>query len=310
VGGTSPSLITASQGGGINLTVNVTNAQRTFDVADVTGDANVDLTISAVLDNSVKSAAAAGLIKAGAGTMDLRSTNIYTGATTINGGSLLVDGSIGSGNVTVSGGVLGGGGLISGAVAVQANGTVQPGLGGVDTSTLTINNTLTLAGNTVFVLNRTNTQPASRISGITTLNQGGTLTVTNVGDPLQSGDAFTLFNASTYANAFAATNLPALFPGLSWSNSLSGTAFTMTVIGQIKTPNISKVSVSGGHLIVSGANGMASQPYRIFTSTNVASPMSEWMPVTTNIFAADGGYTSSIPVNTAANVEFFRVVEP
>lgn len=56
-------------------------AARTFTVAD--GDADSDLLVSASVGNG-------GLIKAGAGTLELGGANSYTGATTINAGTLLI----------------------------------------------------------------------------------------------------------------------------------------------------------------------------------------------------------------------------
>src|SRR5882724_10950574 len=88
VGGSSPSFSTASAGGGFNLTV--TNTQvRIFNVADATGDANVDLTVSAVMDDNTSPAGASSFIKAGVGTMLLAATNIYSGVTTISAGTLI-----------------------------------------------------------------------------------------------------------------------------------------------------------------------------------------------------------------------------
>jgi outer membrane autotransporter protein len=76
-----------------------------------------------------------GLTKIGAGTIILANTNIYSGTTTVNAGSLLVDGSIASPNTDVnSGGLLGGVGTIFGNV-VNA-GIVSPG---DSPGTLTIN---------------------------------------------------------------------------------------------------------------------------------------------------------------------------
>ena len=76
-----------------------------------------------------------GLTKIGAGTIILTNTNIYSGTTTVNEGSLLVDGSISSPNTDVnSGGLLGGVGTIFGNV-VNA-GIVSPG---DSPGTLTIN---------------------------------------------------------------------------------------------------------------------------------------------------------------------------
>jgi beta-galactosidase len=313
VSGTSPSAISAVAGGGINLTAGAAaNTQRIFNVADVTGDASIDLTVSAMLANTSGNAnTAAGLVKSGAGTMDLTAPNIYTGATTVNDGTLLIDGSLGASDVTVnSGGILEGSGSIGGPVTVQPGGTIQPGHGGVDTSTMAISNILTLAGNTVLNLNRTNVQTASKITGITTLTRGGTLTVNDIGGPLQAGDTFTLFSAQTYMGSFNATNLPVLQAGLSWSNNIIGNAFTIMVIGRIMQPTITSVNFSSGNLILNGTNGLAGQQYRILSTTNLLLPITSWIPVETNSFGMNGSYTNSIPINQFPSTSFFRLVTP
>lgn len=72
-----------------------------------------------------------GLIKAGTGTLTLTGAESYAGPTTVNGGTLLVNGSLAAGSaVTVNnGGTLGGNGSV-GSVAVNAGGTIEPGVGG------------------------------------------------------------------------------------------------------------------------------------------------------------------------------------
>ena len=82
------------------------------------------------------------------------------------------------------------------------------GLGGADTSTLTVSNNLFLAGTTAFTLNRGNAQTASKINGLNAVTFGGALTVTNAGAALQPGDAFQLFSAASYTGNFSALNLP------------------------------------------------------------------------------------------------------
>jgi autotransporter-associated beta strand protein len=69
------------------------------------------------------------LTKDGAGVLTLSGVNTYTGATTINDGTLNVSGSTAAGSAVAvnSGGTLGGGGTVGGAVTINSGGTVSPG---------------------------------------------------------------------------------------------------------------------------------------------------------------------------------------
>jgi MYXO-CTERM domain-containing protein len=69
-----------------------------------------------------------GLIKDGAGTLTLSGTNNYVGTTTVNQGTLLVNGSIASSRLTTvaSGATIGGSGTI-GALTVSSGGFINPG---------------------------------------------------------------------------------------------------------------------------------------------------------------------------------------
>jgi autotransporter-associated beta strand protein len=248
------------------------------------------------------------LTKIGAGTLTLTNVNAYSGGTIVSGGTLLVNNPVGSatgsGAVTVaSGGTLGGNGMISGAVTVNSGGMLTPGnpLG-----TLTIANSLTLSSGSSCIMaithnGHTNDQVVS--SGV---SYGGTLTViTNAGDgPLVAGDTFQLFKSGTYGGGgFSATNLPALSPGLGWSNS-------MAVNGSIAVVSIVPPAPVAGF---SGAptNFFATQTVT-FTDASTGS-ITNWVWIfgdgntitnTSNAsvphaYSATGSYTVSLTVNGA-----------
>jgi autotransporter-associated beta strand protein len=67
------------------------------------------------------------VIQSGSSTTSLTAANTYTGDTTINAGSLLVDGSVSSAVTVNSGGTLGGSGSVAGVVSVASGGILLPG---------------------------------------------------------------------------------------------------------------------------------------------------------------------------------------
>ena len=70
-----------------------------------------------------------GFNQNGAGTTTINGAKTYTGATTINAGTLLVNGSILGGTTVHNTGTLGGSGTIGGGVVVESGGTLSPGDG-------------------------------------------------------------------------------------------------------------------------------------------------------------------------------------
>jgi len=86
------------------------------------------------------------LIKTGAGTFTLSSVNFYTGPTTVNGGTLVVNGSIVSDVTVNNGGILGGTGQI-GALTVGNGGIYAPGN---SIGTQTVNGNFVLAAGAVY----------------------------------------------------------------------------------------------------------------------------------------------------------------
>ena len=110
--------------------------------------------ISAVTDGAGMGSA---IVKGGSGTLTITRNNAYSGGTTVNGGTLLVNNTTGSGtgdgDVTVNGAgtTLGGTGIISKRVTVNIGANLAPGNGGHTTSILTVGK-VTLSPGTNFLV--------------------------------------------------------------------------------------------------------------------------------------------------------------
>jgi len=138
----------------------------------------------------------------GAGRLVLGGTNTYTGPTTANAGTLVVNGSTAAASaVSVnSGATLGGTGTIAGPVTVSAGGRISPGVpqtasvSGI--GALTLSSNLTFAGNLLIEVDKSLPSRNDKIIvGSTLTNAGnGTLTVRNLGAALSPGDTFQIFN--------------------------------------------------------------------------------------------------------------------
>jgi autotransporter-associated beta strand protein/YVTN family beta-propeller protein len=180
------------------------------------------------------------LTKAGAGRLTLTGQSAYTGVTTLAAGSLEVDGSLGATALTAqSGSILAGAGVLNGPVTVQSGATLAPGPNGL--GTLTINAILNLAGTVIIEVTKVGTTLSSdAVVGMSQVNYGGSLVVTNIGDihtgALGAGDTFKLFDAATYAGSFSNLTLPPLSAGLAWDTSNLTVDGSITVISATSPP--------------------------------------------------------------------------
>jgi autotransporter-associated beta strand protein len=229
-GTNDPSVISA------NLTVR--DAAPGGIVFNVTrGPAATDLNITGRL----LAAGTGGITLAGGGIVQLAGANTYTGTTAVNGGTLVVNGSLGSGAVTVAANAtLAGTGMIGGTTTLQAGGTLSPGADAI--GKLTLNSTLTLSPGSTnhFEISKTGgvwTNDLVTVGGA--LNLGGTLVVTNIGaDALINGDNFKLFNAGSWHGSFANLLLPPLANGLSWNTNALSTRGILAVVFEPVPPVI------------------------------------------------------------------------
>lgn len=286
------------------------NGTTTFNVADATGDANPDLWVRTILRNPSDDYGGtnvpAAMLKTGAGTMALTANNVYTGTTTVNAGTLLVNGSLGAGGgVTVqTGASLGGTGTINSAVAVNPGGTLAPG---ASIGTLTVNSSLTLNGNLAVEVN-TAAAPSNDVVNVTgTLSSSvaGAVTVTNLGPALAAGQSFKLFNKAL-VNGGAFSIQPAPGTGLAWTNKLAvdGSIAVYALVATNPT-NITSV-LNGNELTLSWPADHTGWRLQAQTNSLAEGLGSIWADVpnstSTNLMA--------FPVDPSAGSVFYRLIYP
>lgn len=143
-----------------------------------------------------------GVTQLGSGITELTGANTYTGATVVQGGTLLINGdqSGATGAATVqAGGTLGGTGVIGGDVTVADGGTLSPGAAAGAAGTLTINGNLALGANAILDYQLGQAGTAGGASNDLTVVHGnltldGTLNVSTTASGSFGAGVYRLFN--------------------------------------------------------------------------------------------------------------------
>ncbi len=107
---------------------------------------------------------------------------------------------------------------------------------------------------------------------------------------LQSGNDVGIFLMATDAKT-----------GMTFNSKSFGTvtARPLLEISAAPRPGIISVNLAGTNVILSATNGANGGTYFILSSTNLAQPLNQWMPVATNVLNAGGNF--SITATNAAN---------
>jgi fibronectin-binding autotransporter adhesin len=240
----------------ISSAISMAAAQSTF-VVDQSDTVTQGVDFSgAAITASVGGPGIGNFIQAGSGTTILNAANSYRGATSVNAGTLLINGdqSAADGAVTVaSGATLGGSGTTGGAVSILGGAIVAPGSG---VGTLTVSNAFTLANSSIlnFELNPLDNTVGGGINdlitGVSNLTLDGVLNVSGAGGWTSVAD-FTTWRLFNYAgtltnNLLALGTMPTLGSGQSFQIDTS----TSGQVNLIVVPEPSTLVLLSGLVVV------------------------------------------------------------
>ena len=291
-------------GGRLRVTGNTTNTTTTnVRTIWLRGAAEGDW-LSAISDSA--GALATAIRKDDSGAWTLSGNNNYTGDTVVSNGTLRVNGSVRGGTVGIYAGTLGGTGLITAPVTIYSGATLAPG---ASLGTLTVSNNLTLStGTTTAIEINAQTLTSDLVRGLSNVMYAGTLSVSNHAGTLADGQNFQLFSAASSSGNFSSITPSSPGTNLVWNfNPTNG---MLSVIPTVVTPpQFTQLGVIGeGGFTMSGI-GPTNAGYRIFTTTNLALPLSTWTAVSTGSFAAGVFSFTDLQV-TNYLFRFYRLVSP
>jgi len=314
-------------GGGLQWAPGNASDISTLPVIINAGGATFDVGANDVtFTNAIGVGGAGGLTKSGAGKLTLNGNHTFTGITTISQGTLAL-GAAGTipnstqiiltnnsaldvtgrsdGTLTLSSGkILRGNGSILGNVTAASGATVSPGF---SIGALVVSGTLTFQASStnVMELNAT-THTNDLITGLTSVNYGGRLVLTNLSGTLAAGDSFKLFSSGSYNGSFTSITVPTLNGNLIWTNKLTIDG-TLAVISPVNsTPTNITASVIGGALQLSWPADHIG--WRLEAQTNNLTA-----GLNTNWFTVSGSSETNqilLPINPANGSVFWRLAYP
>ncbi len=179
------------------------------------GSNNLSTTVSGVMaDGGVGGGTGGALVKVGTGTLTLSGTNTYTGATTVNAGTLEVDGSIAPSSLLSvnNGGTLIGTGTV-GNTQINSGAVFAPGAAGTPGTAMTVAGNLAFQSGAIYLTQVSPTTASLvNVTGTATL-AGSVLATFAPGTYLQK--QYTILTSAglsgTTFSGLATTNLPANF---------------------------------------------------------------------------------------------------
>ena len=230
-------IVTGNAAATINATELSMQGTQTFNVADVTGNASSDLTIS----SEINEYGGGGLTKTGTGTLTLTAQNTYTGGTTVNDGTLdLVGQGIIDGALTVDGS----------SSLVKLSATGNNGMDPLDSLTLSNGGTFTdngPAGGLHSVNNSVTFDGGGTISSEVTGNGGFGNFLFIQGINVTGTPGLATIDADSISFNFSQT--------LNVEDSVAGSGTDLLISSSIRNERVGTITKNGtGKVTLSGSN--------------------------------------------------------
>ena len=210
------------------------------------GGNNTSTIVSGVVaDGGNQAGTGASLVKIGSGTLTLTGDNTYTGATTVNAGGLVVDGSIVSATTVNSAGMLGGGGGIQNDVTINSGGTLAPGSAATPTGTLTITGNLAFQSAAIYLVSLNGAATSNTmVSGSASLS-GASVGVAR-GSTFVQGTQYTILHADGGVNGTfnPQVRFGALVGTLTYDTNDVFLAITQSALGSVGGLNLNQQRVA------------------------------------------------------------------
>jgi autotransporter-associated beta strand protein len=276
----------------------------------IIGGNNLDVTFNGnISSNSAVPGSLVILNKVGAGKLTLNGSSTFTGGTTVEAGSLIVNNAsgtgTGAGGLSIAGGAtLGGTGFIGSPTSLEDFAILAPGN---SAGTLTFNDDLDFGEFSILNFELGTSSDAVVANGALTLQ--GTLNVSGVaGFGAGNYTLFTYNPAQTFN--YSGLNLGTLPAGYSYSISTGTPGQVKLIVTPATPPSFNPPLYSGGNLILSGTGGTPGADHYVLSSTNVALPLVSWQVEATNQFDGSGNFAYTNAVNANTPQRFFRLQVP
>ncbi|HXE43329.1 MAG TPA: hypothetical protein VN516_09920, partial [Candidatus Baltobacteraceae bacterium] len=92
---------------------------------------------------------------------------------------------------------------------------------------------------------------------------------------------------------------------LAWSTNNLSNGILSIISKPTPTPTVSRAATDGNNFTLNGSGGVPNWAYYILTSTNVAAPLSQWIPIATNNFDEAGNFSITNSTDPVASQQFY-----